>query len=144
MNYLAVLVSGNGSNLQAIIDACEAGVLPETRVSVVVSNHRDAYALERARKHGIPTIYHPFLPYRKAGRSRAGVRRRPGAQAQRLPGRPGRAGRLDAHPEHDLPAGTIPARAQHPSRAAGHFPGDARHRARLRGLSTRARSPIPG
>lgn len=70
MNYLAVLASGYGSNLQAIMDACDAGALPETRVSVVVSNHKDAYALERARRRGIPTIYHPFLPYRKAGRSR--------------------------------------------------------------------------
>jgi|YNPNPStandDraft_1061719.scaffolds.fasta_scaffold30037_5 phosphoribosylglycinamide formyltransferase-1 len=70
MKYLAVLVSGYGSNLQAIIDAIEAGILPETRISVVVSNRKDAYALERAKRHGIPTIYHPFAPYRKAGRSR--------------------------------------------------------------------------
>jgi formyltetrahydrofolate-dependent phosphoribosylglycinamide formyltransferase len=71
MNYLAVLVSGHGSNLQAILDATLSGALPDTRVSVVVSNHKDAYALERARMHGIPTIYHPFQPYRKAGRARA-------------------------------------------------------------------------
>ena len=70
MNYLAVFASGHGSNLQAIIDACAAGILPETRVSVVVCNHKDAYALVRARNHSIPTIYHPFLPYRKEGRSR--------------------------------------------------------------------------
>ncbi len=37
MKHLAVLVSGNGSNLQAIIDATESGRLPETRVAVVVS-----------------------------------------------------------------------------------------------------------
>ncbi len=70
MNYLAVLVSGNGSNLEAIIEACESGYLPETRVSVVVSNHKDAYALVRAQKHGIPILYHPLLPYRKAGKTR--------------------------------------------------------------------------
>jgi phosphoribosylglycinamide formyltransferase 1 len=71
MKHLAVFVSGNGSNLQALIDACECGRLPGTRVSVVVCNHREAYALQRARAHGIPTIYHPFAPYRKAGTSRA-------------------------------------------------------------------------
>ena len=81
MNYLAVLVSGNGTNLQAIIDACDAGkasapgprsagTLPDTRVSVVVSNRKAAYALKRAEIRGIPTIYHPLLPYRVAGRSR--------------------------------------------------------------------------
>lgn len=70
MNYLAVLVSGFGSNLQAIIDACESGALPNTQVSVVVSNRKDAYALKRAEAHGIPTIYHPLRPYRLAGRSR--------------------------------------------------------------------------
>lgn len=70
MNNLAVLVSGSGTNLQAIIDACASGVLPDTRVAVVVSNRREAYALERARQHGIPTIYHPLAPYRKTGRTR--------------------------------------------------------------------------
>lgn len=70
MNYLAVLVSGSGTNLQAIIDATESGLLPDTQVSVVVSNRRAAYALKRTRAHSIPTIYHPLLPYRKAGRSR--------------------------------------------------------------------------
>ncbi len=71
MNRLAVLASGYGSNLQAIIDATESGRLPDTRVAVVVSDRREAYALQRAAAHGIPTIYHPFLPYRQAGRSRA-------------------------------------------------------------------------
>ncbi len=70
MKRLAVLISGNGSNLQAIIDATASGALPGACVAVVVSNRRDAYGLERARRHGIPTIYHPLLPYRKAGRSR--------------------------------------------------------------------------
>ena len=70
MNYVAAFVSGNGTNLQAIIDAVESGKLPDTEISVVVSNRKAAYALKRAEAHGIPTIYHPLLPYRKTGRSR--------------------------------------------------------------------------
>ena len=70
MKRLAVLISGSGTNLQAIIDASESGYLPDTRVAVVVSNRKAAYGLERAAKHGIPTIYHPLRPYRKAGHSR--------------------------------------------------------------------------
>jgi formyltetrahydrofolate-dependent phosphoribosylglycinamide formyltransferase len=67
---LAVLISGNGSNLQAIIDAVRMRVLP-AEVVVVVSNRKDAYGLERAVKAGIPTAYHPLKPYTDAGRSRA-------------------------------------------------------------------------
>ncbi|MEM8925271.1 MAG: phosphoribosylglycinamide formyltransferase [Actinomycetota bacterium] len=62
---LAVFVSGNGSNLQAVIDACADGRLPAT-VAVVVSNNAEAYALERARAAGIPTEVRPH-----AGRDRA-------------------------------------------------------------------------
>jgi phosphoribosylglycinamide formyltransferase-1 len=51
---IAVLVSGSGSNLQAIIDASERGEIP-CRVGIVVSNKADAYGLVRARNHGIPT-----------------------------------------------------------------------------------------
>jgi len=51
---IAVLVSGSGSNLQAIIDATERGEIPG-RVGLVVSNKADAYGLVRAAKHGIPT-----------------------------------------------------------------------------------------
>jgi len=68
---LAVLISGTGTNLQAIIDATENGRLPGVCVAVVVSNRKAAYGLERAAAHGIPTIYHPLLPYRRPGRSRA-------------------------------------------------------------------------
>ena len=50
---LGVLASGNGSNLQAIIDAAEAGRI-DGIVAVVISDHQDAYALERARQKGIP------------------------------------------------------------------------------------------
>ncbi|HAM32377.1 MAG TPA: phosphoribosylglycinamide formyltransferase [Deltaproteobacteria bacterium] len=51
---IAVLVSGSGSNLQAIIDAAERGEIPG-RVGLVLSNKADAYGLTRARNHGIPT-----------------------------------------------------------------------------------------
>ncbi len=70
MKHLAVLISGSGTNLQAIIDAIEAGRLQDTRIAVVVSNRKAACGLARAERHGIPTLYHPLLPYRKAGRSR--------------------------------------------------------------------------
>jgi phosphoribosylglycinamide formyltransferase-1 len=51
---IAVLVSGSGSNLQAIIDASERGDIP-CRVGIVISNKAGAYGLVRAKKHGIPT-----------------------------------------------------------------------------------------
>src|SRR6185369_868599 len=54
---LAVLVSGNGSNLQAIIDHIEAGEL-NARIVCVISNNPDAYALKRATKHRIPVAVH--------------------------------------------------------------------------------------
>lgn len=55
---LVVLISGNGTNLQAILDACESGRLP-ARVSAVISNRREAYGLERARLAGVPAVYFP-------------------------------------------------------------------------------------
>lgn len=54
---LAVLVSGSGTNLQAIIDRIEAGEL-NARIVSVISNKADAFALERAARHGIPTVIH--------------------------------------------------------------------------------------
>lgn len=53
---LAVLASGGGSNLQAIIDAIENGKL-KSEIVCVISNKVDAYALSRARAHGIEAIY---------------------------------------------------------------------------------------
>jgi phosphoribosylglycinamide formyltransferase-1 len=53
---LGVLVSGRGSNLQAIIDNIEKGLLPAV-IAVVISDQQDAYSLERARKHNIPAIH---------------------------------------------------------------------------------------
>ena len=55
---LAVLASGSGSNLQAILDACAGGVLP-AEVVQVVSDRADAYALERARTAGVPAVHLP-------------------------------------------------------------------------------------
>ncbi len=55
MKRLAVLASGNGTNLQAIIDAIESGRL-NAGIAVVISDKRDAYALKRAEKHGIKAI----------------------------------------------------------------------------------------
>jgi phosphoribosylglycinamide formyltransferase-1 len=52
---IAVLVSGRGSNLQAIIDNIEKGLL-SAEIAVVISDQADAYALERARKHGLPAV----------------------------------------------------------------------------------------
>ena len=70
MNRLAVLISGSGTNLQAILDACASGELPDTQVAVVVSNRIAAYGLQRAKACGVPTLYHPLKPYRDAGRPR--------------------------------------------------------------------------
>ncbi|GFO69706.1 phosphoribosylglycinamide formyltransferase [Geomonas limicola] len=53
---IGVLVSGSGTNLQSIIDACSRGELPG-RVACVISNKADAYALERAKKAGIPALH---------------------------------------------------------------------------------------
>jgi len=66
---LAVLISGNGSNLQAIIDAIRQRIL-QAEIVVVVSNRKEAYGLQRAAKAGIPTLYHPLKPFREAGKER--------------------------------------------------------------------------
>jgi len=64
---IAVLISGSGSNLQAIIDASERGEIP-CRVALVVSNKEDAYGLVRAATHGIPTevVRHKDFPTRES------------------------------------------------------------------------------
>lgn len=48
-----VMVSGGGTNLQAVIDGVESGAITNTEIVGVISNNRNAYALERAKKHGI-------------------------------------------------------------------------------------------
>ena len=52
MLNVVVLVSGGGTNLQAIIDAVESGKITNTKIAGVISNNKNAYALERAAKHG--------------------------------------------------------------------------------------------
>ena len=54
MLRVAVLVSGGGTNLQAIIDAVESGTITNTKLVGVISNNKNAFALERAGNHGIP------------------------------------------------------------------------------------------
>ena len=56
MLRLAVLVSGGGTNLQALIDASEQGGIKNAQFAVVISNKKDAYALERAARHGIKSL----------------------------------------------------------------------------------------
>lgn len=53
MLSIAVCVSGGGTNLQAIIDAIERGKITNTKIKVVISNNKNAYALERAKNHNI-------------------------------------------------------------------------------------------
>lgn len=72
MFKIAVLVSGGGTNLQAIIDAIEGGTLKDVSIVRVISNKEGAYALERAAKHGIeakcisPRSYDDRADYFKA------------------------------------------------------------------------------
>jgi len=72
---LGVIISGSGTNLQAILDESEAGRLP-AQVAVVLSNKADAYGLERARLRGIPafhvdpSVYEDFGAYNEALRDR--------------------------------------------------------------------------
>lgn len=59
---VGVLASGRGSNLQAIIDAIEAGAL-QAGIAVVLSNKKDAQALARARRHGVTDVFLDSKPY---------------------------------------------------------------------------------
>ncbi len=56
MLKIAVCVSGGGTNLQAIMDAIDCGKIEDASIEAVISNKRDAYALERAKLHGIPAV----------------------------------------------------------------------------------------
>lgn len=58
LSRLVVLISGGGSNLQAVLDTCDLGLLP-AEVVAVISNRENAYGLERARQAGVPAIYFP-------------------------------------------------------------------------------------
>jgi phosphoribosylglycinamide formyltransferase-1 len=59
---VAVLISGGGTNLQAMVDQIEAGKL-DAEISMVVSNNPDAYGLTRAQKHGISTAVVDYSKY---------------------------------------------------------------------------------
>jgi phosphoribosylglycinamide formyltransferase 1 len=59
---LGVLASGRGSNLQALIDAIDSGTV-QARIAVVISNKKDALALERARIHGVTDVFLDPKPY---------------------------------------------------------------------------------
>ena len=65
---VCVLVSGGGTNLQAIIDATKNGVINSAEVSVVVASNPTAYALERAKNHGIPgeVVHKKMMPSQEA------------------------------------------------------------------------------
>ncbi len=70
MTRIAILISGSGTNLEAILQAIEEGKLPGVEAALVVSNRREAYGIKRAVKHGVPVVYFPLAPYTKAGRPR--------------------------------------------------------------------------
>ncbi|CEO38331.1 phosphoribosylglycinamide formyltransferase [Photobacterium kishitanii] len=57
MHNIVVLISGNGSNLQAIIDGCTNGIIKNSRVAAVISNKADAYGLKRAQLAKIDSLY---------------------------------------------------------------------------------------
>lgn len=57
MKNIVVLISGSGSNLQAIIDACSAGLIKNSQITAVISNKESAYGLERARNANIEAIH---------------------------------------------------------------------------------------
>ena len=54
---IAVLVSGGGTNLQALIDAQNAGVIKSGAIEIVISNKENAYALTRAKDNNIKALY---------------------------------------------------------------------------------------
>ena len=62
---ITVLISGSGSNLQALIDSCNTDALPNAHIVRVISDRKDAYGLKRAEEKAIPTKYHGILPYKR-------------------------------------------------------------------------------
>ena len=64
MTRVAVLVSGGGTNLQALLDAWKGGTMPKAEFVCVVSNRKKAYALERAKKAGVEALYLPTVRYK--------------------------------------------------------------------------------
>lgn len=70
---LAVLLSGSGSNFQALIDAVEAQQLPGVKIALVVSNRADAAGLQRALRHKIPAMYLPWSKRREESEAKLTV-----------------------------------------------------------------------
>lgn len=70
VSNLVVMASGDGSNLQAILDACAEKRLA-AQVRLVVTNRKAARAIDRAERSGVPVLYHPLKWYLDMGRSRA-------------------------------------------------------------------------
>ena len=69
MMRLAILISGSGTNLQAILNAIARGAL-NASVVLVVSNRKAAYGLTRAEQAQVPFLYYPLKPYADSGKSR--------------------------------------------------------------------------
>lgn len=62
---ISVLISGQGTNLQALIDACHENRIPNAKIVRVISNREKAYGLQRAENAHIPTVYHNLQRYSK-------------------------------------------------------------------------------
>ena len=56
MLRVVVMVSGGGTNLQAILDAVDNGKITNAEIAAVISNNEGVYAIERAKKHGVPAL----------------------------------------------------------------------------------------
>ena len=65
LSKLVILISGSGTNLQAIIDAITSGTIPNATICLVISNRKNAFGLERARLSNIKTLYLNLVPYGK-------------------------------------------------------------------------------
>jgi formyltetrahydrofolate-dependent phosphoribosylglycinamide formyltransferase len=66
---IVILISGEGTNLQALLDEQAKGEL-KGEIALVVSNRKDAHGLERAQQAGVETLYFPLKPYLDAGKTR--------------------------------------------------------------------------
>ncbi|KAK6428856.1 Bifunctional purine biosynthetic protein ADE5,7 [Oleoguttula sp. CCFEE 5521] len=62
---ITVLISGSGTNLQALIDACASSTIRDSTIVRVISDRKDAYGLQRAQGVNIPTSHHGILRYKK-------------------------------------------------------------------------------
>lgn len=67
---IVVMISGEGTNLQAILDGVADNTIKSAEVALVVSNRQAAGGLKRAEKAGVETLYFPLKPYTDAGKSR--------------------------------------------------------------------------